>query len=271
MAVLYITDFEDFTLGDSNGQHGWGDNDGGSTNIVDTRAHSGTKSIYGSAALGSAGGGLGPTGFAPSKRAIYAETWSYWDSSSTSSPMGGGLLFIVDAVGFNGVFVGSTGGDPTMVRLEVAGLPILESDTGVVPADEWYHSRYEVTFSTYTVGTPNADGGAKIWINGTLVLTVENEVVAASGGDNDAWWDQFAVLMEGWIDDIEIGDLVVVGSMVVGVTGTVTAPRAVLFSLNGDTNTNSTPGLFKIAGDLEVTGTASVAGDATPALDALGE
>jgi hypothetical protein len=58
----------------------------------------------------------------------------------------------------------------------------------------------------------------------------------------------------------------------VGANGTVTAPLAVLYSLDGNANTNDTQGLFKIAGDLEVTGTfTSGGGDVSAQLDALDE
>jgi hypothetical protein len=48
--------------------------------------------------------------------------------------------------------------------------------------------------------------------------------------------------------------LTISGSAVFGVDGTVTATRAVLFSLDGETNVHSDAGVLKICGDLEVTG-----------------
>lgn len=58
------------------------------------------------------------------------------------------------------------------------------------------------------------------------------------------------------------------GSSVFGVNGTVTTRRAVLFSLDGATNTHSQEGELKICGDFEVTGTAIIPMSAS--LDALG-
>jgi hypothetical protein len=55
----------------------------------------------------------------------------------------------------------------------------------------------------------------------------------------------------------------ITGSAVFGVTGTVTATRAVLFSLDGETNVHSDAGVLKICGDLEVTGDVTFTGDVT--------
>jgi hypothetical protein len=55
----------------------------------------------------------------------------------------------------------------------------------------------------------------------------------------------------------------VTGSAAFGVDGTVTATRAVLFSLDGETNTHSDAGVLKICGDLVVTGDVTFTGDVT--------
>lgn len=63
------------------------------------------------------------------------------------------------------------------------------------------------------------------------------------------------------------------GSAVFGVTTTVTAPRAVAFGLDGNTNVHATSGVCKIFGDLEVTGDLDVTGgviDVSADLDGLG-
>ncbi len=80
--------------------------------------------------------------------------------------------------------------------------------------------------------------------------------------------------LPGYISDTELyyDEDGITGSFVAGVTGTVTATRAALFSLDGAVNTNDTPGLFKIAGDLEVTGTTTLDGSAAVvALDDLSD
>jgi hypothetical protein len=60
--------------------------------------------------------------------------------------------------------------------------------------------------------------------------------------------------------DLEFSATSYVGSLAAGYKSTIKAPRAVLFSLDGNANENATPGLFMIAGDLLVTGTVTLPG-----------
>ena len=61
----------------------------------------------------------------------------------------------------------------------------------------------------------------------------------------------------------------ITGSAVFGVTTTVTATRAIAFGLDGATNTHGTAGMFKVFGDMDVTGTVTFSGTLSVLLDAL--
>jgi hypothetical protein len=69
----------------------------------------------------------------------------------------------------------------------------------------------------------------------------------------------------------EVVALEIPGSVAFGDKVTVTAPRAVAFSVDGNTNVHDTEGVVKIFGDLEVTGDFGSGGDSLSAyLDSLG-
>lgn len=69
--------------------------------------------------------------------------------------------------------------------------------------------------------------------------------------------------LPGYISDVEVYyEAELQGSLVAGVNTDVTATRAIAFGLDGSTNVHNTPGMFKVFGDTEVTGTVTVGGSA---------
>jgi hypothetical protein len=127
------------------------------------------------------------------------------------------------------------------------------------------------------VYAPDTDGFVEVLVDGVQVASFTGPVWNQRDDINpDPYWNQVLVRTVGAFTGWEVWDEVATirGSFVAGETGTVTATRAALFSLDGAVNTNSTEGLFKVAGDTEVTGTLNVDGedidaDLSAALDGL--
>jgi hypothetical protein len=62
----------------------------------------------------------------------------------------------------------------------------------------------------------------------------------------------------------------IIGSAVFGVTTTVTATRAIAFGLDNAVNVHGTAGMFKVFGDMEVTGSFASGTSLSDDLDGLG-
>lgn len=296
MAVLFTTDFESYATGWSDlAADGWLGSGPpfNRTEVVTTESHGGSKSCQlGDDLISDVGD---PTiddvqilyrNIAPSTQSVSAEAWfrvPYPITAPQSSPSpGGGIAFFYTGSSMTISGFGRSG--TTVARnVRAANLTTVYGDAlNVLPGDDtWYSMKLQICMSTVNAAHDgvNSDGCVTLYVNDVAVVEAVGVEVAIT---NSGWasglnYPPDIVEFNGavWVDDITVTDDIMPcvpqtkGRFCCGYQGTITAPRAVLFSLNGSPNTNDTPGLFKIAGDLEVTGTANL-DTITSRLDGLG-
>jgi hypothetical protein len=301
MATIFSTDFEGYADGNASlVANGWL----GSFHcaVVSAVAHGGSKSCMCGNDLTIApfpdtidGGWTIFRAIAPSTSSVSAEAWMHKAQGTPTPPQTqqtGGLIYLFHSAGTATIqAVAATGlGNHNHFDLRTVvgststlwgrALDVLPNNED----DQYFSVKLQIHMSTVnaTLDGVNPDGCMSVWVNGVLVLEMtEVDVFVTSTG-----WatgvnhppDRVEFGNSVWVDDITVTDDVMVcgvhpreGSLCVGDQGTVEATRAVLFSLDGNTNSNTTPGLFKVAGNLEVTGTATFGGTTTSArLDGLG-
>jgi len=141
--------------------------------------------------------------------------------------------------------------------------------TAAVTPDVPFTLRLDGRRSTMTetspgVWDPAADGWLKLYVDGVEVASIPTADVWLGDASvpvdlSGYYWNGVSFSTSGSLSDIEIWDeRGSITAMVVGVTGTVTADRAVLFSLDSAVNVLDDVGKLKICGDFEVTGTTTL-------------
>jgi hypothetical protein len=289
MSTLFTTDFEGYADGEASLlANGWlgpvvplvGER----CQVVSSDANSGTKSVM-------CGNDLTPPAIDTPQsihRAISPSGSSVaclgWAKKPILGSNGLQILFYFDGDSNPGIQAYNTPSVDGGEGVQVAGpLGVLGTVNGLVAANTYYSMRLQMHMSTVHAShtSVNSDGCVSLYVNGSVVLAITGAqiYVTDSGWASNINYPPDFVQIGGqcWLDDVTIDDDVMVcgfpavtGSLCCGDKGTVHAPRAVLFSLDGNTNTNTTPGLFKIAGDLEVTGAASLGVTTSSRLDGLG-
>lgn len=222
-----------------------------------------------------------------------------FDFSEAASSSGGHYIMELRSPSFGGAYFISVYADVNTNGLRVSlhndvDFPDPEYDTAndVYVPSTFIKIRIEGTLSTVDGVTfeSNTDGEFRLYSaapgaivgdfdHGAATLLLSQTGVHVMTDVNDPEWDRGIWGPMGNLDHVRIGymDEVVtlptglVGSTVFGVNTTVTATRAFAVGLDGNSNVHSDSGVFKIFGDLEVTGSFTGGSvDINAELDGLG-